>query len=145
TCIVVQAMGKNPEIDRLTWTIIKCAMKVHSALGPGLLETVYLTCLAFELRETGFKVDVKVKLPLVYRNIVLDCGYEIDLIVNDLVVIELKAVGAILPVHHAQLLTYLRLTGKSIGLLFNFNVAHLKDGIVRKTNTPRHNPETIVG
>jgi GxxExxY protein len=109
-------MHKDPEMNRTTWTIIKCAMKVHSALGPGLFESVYLTCLVFELRQAGFNVDVKVKLPLVYRGITLDCGYEIDLIVNDLVVIELKTVAAILPVHHAQLLTYLKLTGKPIGL-----------------------------
>jgi GxxExxY protein len=138
-------MHKDPEMNRTTWTIIKCAMKVHSALGPGLFESVYLTCLVFELRQAGFNVDVKVKLPLVYRGITLDCGYEIDLIVNDLVVIELKTVAAILPVHHAQLLTYLKLTGKPIGLLFNFNVAHLKEGIVRKINTPGHDPEAIVG
>lgn len=138
-------MPSQSEIDRLTWRIIKCAMKVHSALGPGLFESVYLTCLVFELREAGLKVDVKVKLPLVYRGIQLDYSYEIDVIVNDLVILELKTVAAILPVHHAQLLTYLRLTGKRIGLLFNFNVARLKDGIVRKINNPRGDDEQMVG
>ena len=83
-------------------------MKVHSALGPGLFESVYLTCLVFELPEAGFKVDVKVKLPLVYRGVRLDRGCEIDLIVDDVVVVELKSVAAILPVHHAQLLALLR-------------------------------------
>jgi GxxExxY protein len=138
-------MATRLEIDRITWTIIKCAMKVHSALGPGLFESAYLACVVFELRDAGFKVDVKVKLPLVYRGIRLDCSYEIDIIVNDLVVVELKTVAAILPVHHAQLLTYLKLTGKPIGLLFNFNVAQLKDGIVRKINTPKRDDETVVG
>jgi GxxExxY protein len=138
-------MANDPHLDRITWTIIKCAMKVHSALGPGLFESVYLACLAFELREAGLKVNVKVKLPLVYRGIRLDAAYEIDIIVNDLIVIELKTVAAILPVHHSQLLTYLKLTNKPVGLLFNFHSAHLKDGIVRKVNTPRQDPETIVG
>ena len=138
-------MDKDSRFERITWTIIKCAMKVHSALGPGLFESVYLTCLVFELREAGFKVDVKVQLPLVYRGIQLDCGYEIDIIVDDLVVIELKTVAAILTVHHAQLLTYLKLAGKPIGLLLNFNAAHLKDGIVRKINTTRAIGEPITG
>jgi GxxExxY protein len=138
-------MANDSPVDRITWTIIKCAMKVHSALGPGLFESVYLACVVFELREAGFKVDVKVKLPLVYRGIQLDVAYEIDIIVNDLVVVELKTVAAVLPVHHAQLLTYLKLTGKPVGLLFNFHSAHLKDGIVRKINTPRKDSETIVG
>src|ERR1051325_3246012 len=101
-------MATEPQLERITWTIIKCAMKVHSALGPGLFESVYLACLAFELRDAGFKVDVKVKLPLIYRGMQLDVAYEIDIIVNDLVVVELKTVVAILPVHHAQLLTYLK-------------------------------------
>jgi GxxExxY protein len=138
-------MDDKPAFDRITWTIIKCAMKVHSALGPGLFESVYLSCLAYELPEAGFKVDVKVKLPLVYLGVALDAGYEIDIIVDDLVVLELKTVATILPVHHAQLLTYLKLTGKPIGLLFNFNVAQLKDGIVRKINTPRQDIDPIVG
>ena len=116
-------------------------MKVHRVLGPGLFESVYLACLAFELREAEFKVDVKVKLPLEYRGIQLDVAYEIDIIVNDLVVVELKTVAAILPVHHAQLLTYLKLTGKPVGLLFNFHSALLKDGIVRKINCPRQDAE----
>jgi GxxExxY protein len=134
-------MATQAELERITWNIIKCAMKVHRALGPALFESVYLACLVFELREAGFKVDVKVKLPLVYRGMQLDCGYEIDILVNDLVVVELKTVAAILPVHHAQLLTYLKLTGKPIGLLLNFNVPLLKDGIVRKINTPKANEE----
>jgi GxxExxY protein len=106
---------------------------------------VYLACLVFELREAGFKVDVKVKLPLTYRGIQLDVAYEIDIIVNDLVVVELKTVAAVLPVHHAQLLTYLKLTGKPIGLLFNFNASHLKDGIVRKINSARQDSDAPIG
>jgi len=128
-------MAVDERINKLTWKIIKCAMKVHSALGPGLLESVYLACLIFELRDAGFRVDVEVKVPLVYRGVRMDCGFKIDVLVEGTVILELKTVAAILPVHEAQLVTYLKLSGKPIGLLFNFNVPHLKEGIVRKINT----------
>jgi GxxExxY protein len=111
--------------------IITAAMKVHSALGPGLLESAYEACLAHELRKAGLKVDLQVGLPVVYDGIKLDLGYRIDMLVEDLVIVEIKAVDAIAPVHQAQVISYLKLSGNSLGLLINFNVAHLKDGIKR--------------
>jgi len=111
--------------------IIKAALKVHSALGPGLLENAYRACLAHELRKAGFQVGVEVELPLIYDGVRLDVGYRIDLLVNDLVVVELKAVESLEPVHQAQLLCYMKLSKKQLGLLINFNVLHLKDRIKR--------------
>jgi len=128
-------MAIEAELNQLTWKIIKCAMRVHSALGPGLLESVYLTCLVYELRDEGLRVETQVTVPLVYRGVKMDCGFRIDVIVEGTVVLELKTLQAVLPVHRAQLVTYLKLAGKPIGLLLNFNVPHLKEGIVRKINT----------
>lgn len=104
---------------------------MHTALGPGLLESAYQACLAFELREMGFRVAAEVPLPISYNGVQLDCGYRLDLVVEDLVVVELKAVEAILPVHRAQMISYLKLSHKSLGLLINFNVTHLREGIRR--------------
>ena len=115
----------------LTREIISAAMEVHRALGPGLLESVYQACLCHELRLRNVSFLQQVDLPVIYKDVRLDCGYRIDLIVSDRVVVELKSVQEILPVHEAQLLTYLRLTGKHVGLLINFNVAVLKNGIKR--------------
>jgi GxxExxY protein len=106
-------------------------MKVHSLLGPGLLESAYEACLAHELRERRFQVDTQVGLPVVYDGAKLDVGYRIDLLVENLVIVEVKCVEAIHPVHQAQLLSYLRLSRTHVGLLINFYVAHLKDGIRR--------------
>lgn len=128
-------MGVSGEINALTYRIIQCAIAVHRALGPGLLESTYFACLVMELRSVGLQVRTNVTVPVCYRGVNLDCGYKIDIIVNDTVILELKAVERVLAVHEAQLLTYLRLTGKPIGLLLNFNVAVLKDGITRKINT----------
>lgn len=129
-------MPLDPQINKLTWKIIGCAIAVHSALGPGLLESAYLACLIAELRAQGLGVETEVRVPVVYRDVKLDCGYKIDILVNGTVILELKTVSAILPIHEAQLVTYLKLTGKPLGLLFNFNVVVLKDGgIVRKINT----------
>ncbi|HEV2114098.1 MAG TPA: GxxExxY protein [Terriglobales bacterium] len=111
--------------------VITAAMKVHSALGPGLLESTYEACLAYELNKAGLKVEAQLPLPVVYDGIRLDIGYRIDLLVQDLVIVELKAVEAVSPINQAQLLSYLKLSGKSLGLLINFNVLHLKDGIKR--------------
>ncbi len=111
--------------------VITAAMKVHSALGPGLLESAYEACLAHELRKAGYRVECQVPLPVVYDGVRLDLGYRIDMLVEDLVVVEIKAVEAINPVHHAQIISYLKLSGKSLGLLMNFHVAHLKNGIKR--------------
>ncbi len=118
-------------INQVTGTIVTAAMKVHSVLGPGLLESAYQACLAHELRMRGLGVAVQVGLPVVYEGERLDLGYRIDLLVENLVVVEIKCVEAIHPVHQAQLLSYMRLSGKQVGLLINFYVAHLKDGIKR--------------
>ena len=125
----------SSSLNALSWKIIECAIAVHRALGPGLLESAYRACLIVELRRAGLHVDVEVAVPIVYRGITLDCGYKLDLLVERTVIIELKALSALLPVHDAQLVTYLRLTGKPLGLLLNFNVPVMKDGIVRKINT----------
>ncbi len=120
----------------LTGEIISASMKVHTALGPGILESAYGACLAHELRQRGFKVDQQKLLPVVYEGVHIDCGYRIDLLVNSHIIVELKAVEKIVPIHHAQLLSYLRLAGKELGLLINFHELHLRDGIHRKINTP---------
>ena len=109
-------------------------MKVHSALGPGLLESAYQTCLMYELSEIGLAVESQVPLPVIYRGIKLNAGYRIDVLVESSVIVEVKAVERVLPVHRAQLLAYLRLSGKKYGLLLNFNVPRLKYGITRLAN-----------
>lgn len=114
--------------------VITAAMKVHSELGPGLLESTYLACLQHELREAGFRSEGQVGLPVVYRGVKLDLGYRMDLLVEDLVIVEIKSVEVLSPVHQAQVISYLKLSGKSIALLINFNVLHLKDGIRRFVN-----------
>ena len=116
----------------LTEQIIGAALKVHIALGPGLLEGAYETCLTHELRKAGLKVDTQVVLPVTYDGVNVDLGYRIDLLVSDRVVVELKALDQLLPVHVAQLLTYLKLSRYPVGLLMNFNVVVLQDGIKRK-------------
>ena len=128
-------MPLDPPVNQLTFKIIACAIAVHRALGPGLLESAYLACLVVELRRQGLRVEVDVPVPLVYRDIRLDCVYKIDILVEGIVILELKTLAVLLPVHEAQLLTYLKLTGKPIGLILNFNVAVMKDGIKRKINT----------
>ena len=109
-------------------------MRVHSTLGPGLLESAYAACLHFELTDTGLHVSPQVGLPVVYRGVKLELGYRMDLVVEDRVIVEINSVDAICPVHQAQILSYLKLSGKSIGLLINFNVVHLKEGIRRFVN-----------
>ena len=109
-------------------------MKVHSELGAGLLESTYQACLAHELKLAGFRCASEVALPVVYKGTKLDIGYRIDLLVENLVIVEVKSVDGLSPVHHAQVISYLKLSGKSIGLLINFNVLHLKDGIKRFVN-----------
>ena len=115
----------------VTESILGAAMKVHSALGPGLLESAYQACLAYELRKKEFDVKAQVELPVVYENVRIDLGYRIDLLVNDLVIVELKCVEKMLPVHEAQIISYLRLSRKNVGLLINFHVRHLRDGFKR--------------
>jgi len=118
--------------ERTTETLIGAAIEVHKALGPGLLESVYESCLCREAELRGLRYARQVELPISYKGVKLDCGCRADLLVEDSVVVEIKAVEAILPVHEAQLLTYLRLSGRRVGLLINFNVPVLKDGIVRR-------------
>jgi GxxExxY protein len=115
-------------------SVITAAMRVHTELGPGLLESTYGACLQFELRQAGFQCYSQLGLPVVYHGVKLELGYRIDLLVEDLVIVEIKSVEAISPVHQAQILSYLKLSGKSLGLLINFNVVHLKEGIRRFVN-----------
>jgi GxxExxY protein len=110
------------------------AMKVHTELGPGLLQSTYAAYLQFELAQAGFRSAAQVGLPVIYRGVKLELGYRLDLLVEDLVVVEIKSVEAIAPIHQAPILSYLKLSGKSLGLLINFNVDHLKDGIKRFGN-----------
>ncbi len=119
------------EFDDITSIVIGCAMKVHSVLGPGLLESAYEACLVHELKKNGVGLLSQVALPVVYDGVQLDAGYRIDLLVEDKVIIELKAVDKVTSLHHAQLMSYLKLSSKKVGLLINFNTVHLKDGIKR--------------
>jgi GxxExxY protein len=118
-------------INALTERIIGCAIRVHRELGPGLLESTYEKCMAFELVDCGFRVEVQKELPVIYRQVRLDCGYRIDQLVNEEIILELKAIDKLMPIHQAQLLSYLKLSGCKVGLLINFNVGILKDGIRR--------------
>ena len=120
------------EINQVTETIIGAAIEVHRALGPGLLESTYEECLCRELSLRGVPFERQRSLPVEYKGLRLDCGYRLDLLVADTVVVEIKAVESLLPIHEAQLLTYLRLGGWKVGLLINFNVAILRQGIRRR-------------
>ena len=122
------------ELNKITEAIIGAAIEVHRVLGPGLLESAYVTCLVYELRERGFKVLQEVPLPLIYKEVKLDCGYRLDLLVNDAVIVEVKSVESLAPIHEAQLLSYLKLADCKVGLLINFNVKLLKHGIKRLAN-----------
>jgi GxxExxY protein len=128
---MVTAPVRKITAQQVSHAIITAAMRVHTELGPGLLESTYTACLQHELREAGCLGVAQVGLPVVYRGTRLELGYRIDLLVEDLVIVEIKSVDAISPVHQAQLLSYLKLSGKSLGLLINFNVVHLKGGIRR--------------
>ncbi len=122
---------KNKLINQLTGTIIGSAIEVHKALGPGLLESAYEECLWLEIQSRGLNAQRQVSLPIDYKGRQLDCGYRLDLLVDDKIVVEIKAVEKLLPIHKAQLLTYLKLGGWNLGLLLNFNVPVLKQGIRR--------------
>jgi GxxExxY protein len=125
---------RSVSAQQVSHAVITAAMRVHSELGPGLLESTYTVCLQYELREAGFRSAAQVGLLVVYRGAKLELGYRLDLLVEDLVVVEIKSVDTISPVHQAQIISYLKLGGKSLGLLINFNVVHLKDGIKRFVN-----------
>jgi GxxExxY protein len=120
--------------QQVSHTVITSAMRVHTELGPGLLESTYTACLQYEINDAGFKSSAQLGLPVVYRGVKLELGYRMDLLVENQVVAEIKSVDAISPVHQAQILSYLKLSGKSLGLLINFNVVHLKDGVRRFVN-----------
>ena len=119
-------------LNGITQQIIGAAIAVHKEFGPGLLESVYEVCLMQEMEENGLKVASQVELPLWYKGKLTDKKFRIDLLVEDEIIVELKAVDSLLPIHEAQLLTYMRLTNKHLGLLINFNVPLLKDGIIRR-------------
>ena len=119
------------EINQVTEKIIGCAIEVHKKLGPGLLESAYEECLSYELKSVGLAIERQVPIPVVYKDIKLECGYRIDILVEKTVVIELKAIEAFAPVHEAQILTYMKFANKTMGLLINFNVTLLKNGIKR--------------
>jgi GxxExxY protein len=124
------------EHDRIAKEIVDSAYAVHVALGPGLLESLYEECLAVELEARSFKVRRQVAIPVVYRTVRVDAGYRMDMLVNDLVVVEVKAVEKLIPLHEAQLLTYLKLSRYQLGLLVNFNVPRVRDGIRRVVLSP---------
>ena len=127
-------MDKDP-INNVTRGIIGADIDVHHALGPGLLESAYEACLAYELIQREMKIEQQKPLPLIYRDVQLDCGYRIDLLVDDAVTLEIKSVDSLAPIHQAQLLSYLKLSGCEVGLLINFNVKLLKQGIVRMVSS----------
>lgn len=122
------------DLNLMTESIIGAAIQVHRALGPGLLESTYEVCLIHELGKRGLKVEKQVPIPVVYDTVRLDAGYRIDLLVEDEVIVELKAVDTLHPIHEAQLISYLKLSNKKIGLLINFNVKLLKNGVKRIAN-----------
>ncbi len=121
-------------IDQITGSIVDAAFRVHTALGPGLLESVYERCLRHELIKRGLRVESQIWLPVIYDQMVIEGGYRIDLLVEDQVIVELKVSEQLLQLHKAQLLSYLKLADKRVGLLINFNVIHLREGIKRLVN-----------
>lgn len=145
-------MDSHP-LNDISFLTIQAAIEVHRTLGPGLLESVYRTCMIYELRQRNLTVIAEQLVPICYKDVVFEGGYRLDLQVADQVIVELKAVETILPVHHAQLLSYLRLTGKPLGLLINFNVPVLVQGVKRIMNgceaaalcstQPNTEPETL--
>jgi GxxExxY protein len=131
------SLAPLPEINACTSAIIRAAIEVHRYLGPGLLESVYGNCLLYELRQARLPVETEKALPVQYKEVRLDCGFRVDFIVAHMILVEVKSVATLAPIHTAQLLTYLKVAGLPAGLLINFNVAVLKDGIRRVLNTGR--------
>ena len=127
-------MDGREELDSITKQVIGGAIDVHRALGPGLLESVYETCLASKLNDRGIRVERQKALPVTYKELTLESGYRLDLLVNGKVIVEIKAVELLLPLHKSQLLTYLKLSGRRVGLLINFNVPELRKGVQRIVN-----------
>src|SRR6266849_3921521 len=127
-------MRENDRFDEISHRIIGAAIEVHRNLGPGLLESAYQSCLAFELKQLGVKLEEQKPLPVIYKDMRLDCGYRLDLVVEDEIIIEVKAIEKLVPIHEAQLLSYLRLAKKRVGFLMNFHVPVLKNGLKRIVN-----------
>ncbi|HEV2233362.1 MAG TPA: GxxExxY protein [Terriglobia bacterium] len=127
-------MTEFERLNKITETIIGAAIQVHRTLGPGLLESAYAACLAYELNKRGLEVEEQKAVPLVYEQVKLECGYRMDLLVERSVVVEVKSVEALAPIHEAQVMSYLKLSGCKLALLINFNVVVLKDGIRRFIN-----------
>jgi len=127
-------MEEKDKLDQITRQIIGAAIEVHKAIGPGLLESAYQACLAFEVRQRGLKVEEQVPLPVLYKEVKLDCGYRLDLLIEDSVIVEIKAAEQLSPIHDAQLLSYLRMAHKHVGLLINFHIRVLKNGLKRIVN-----------
>jgi GxxExxY protein len=124
-------MTDREQLNKITEVVIGAAIQVHRTLGPGLLESAYESCLAYEIRKRGLAVEQQKPVPLVYEEVKLECGYRMDLLVERSVVIEVKSVEALAPIHEAQVLSYLKLSGSRLALLINFNVTLLRDGIRR--------------
>jgi GxxExxY protein len=133
-CFTAKGAKDAKDENELSRIILDAAFRVHSAVGPGLLESAYEACLAYELRNEGLTVLTQVPLPLIYKEVKLDVGYRLDLLVEDLVVVEIKSVEALIGIHQAQVISYLRLSGKKLGILINFNTLHLREGIRRVVN-----------
>jgi GxxExxY protein len=125
------------ELNLLTGAVVDCSIKIHRRMGPGLLEGVYQTCLVHELRQRGIQVETNVPCPVSYEGVTIDVGYRADIVVAGEVIVELKSVERIHPIHQSQLLSYMKLGGQRVGLLINFNVQYLKDGITRIVNNLR--------
>jgi len=136
-------MIEGKTLNRITESIIGAAIEVHRALGPGLLESAYEACLTFELAQRGLKVERQKPLPVIYREVKLDCGYRLDLLVEEAIIVEVKAVDRLMPIHQAQLLSCLKLSGCKVGLLINFNVRVLRDGIRRVVNNFPDSPRSL--
>lgn len=132
-------MEQEERLNKITEAIIGVAIDIHKALGSGLLESSYEACMAYDLIQAGMTVEQQKPLPVVYRGVKLECGYRLDLLIENEVIVEIKSVEKLLPIHNAQLLSYLKLAGYKVGLLMNFNVEMLKDGIQRVVN---HFPES---
>jgi GxxExxY protein len=124
-------MAVGPQIEAIGQHVVDCGFKVHRTLGPGLLESAYETCLTYELNQRGLSVRRQVAQPIIYESLKLEAGYRIDLLANECVIVEVKAIDALLPIHQAQIMTYLRLSGCRLDFLINFNVKMFKSGIRR--------------
>ncbi len=136
-------MTEKEKLNQITEAIIGAVVDVHRTLGPGLLESAYEACLAFELAERGLKIEQQKPMPVVYREVKLDCGYRLDILVEEAVIIDVKSIDQLAPIHKAQLLSYLKLSGCKVGLLINFNVKVLKDSVVRMVNNFPDAPEEL--